>query len=96
MSVNSYIDHTLLKADANKEQILSLIDEAKVRSLPASVLIQQVAKRQLNCLKIVLSKFVMVIGFPWEHRLPQLRHLKSRMLLPMGRMKLIWYQYRCS
>lgn len=29
MSVNSYIDHTLLKADANKEQILSLIDEAK-------------------------------------------------------------------
>ena len=33
MSVNRYIDHTLLKADANKEQILSLIG----------------SKRQLNC-----------------------------------------------
>ena len=29
MSVNSYIDHTLLKADANEEQIYALIDEAK-------------------------------------------------------------------
>ena len=25
MSVNSYIDHTLLKADANKEQIVQLL-----------------------------------------------------------------------
>ncbi|MFR3236419.1 MAG: 2-deoxyribose-5-phosphate aldolase, partial [Streptococcus thermophilus] len=29
MPVNSYIDHTLLKADANEEQIHALIDEAK-------------------------------------------------------------------
>lgn len=49
MSVNSYIDHTLLKADANKEQILSLIDEAKKYEFPASVLIQLGSKRQLNC-----------------------------------------------
>ncbi len=29
MSVNSYIDHTLLKADANKEQILSHYEAKK-------------------------------------------------------------------
>ena len=39
MSVNSYIDHTLLKADANEEQIYALIDEAKI-NLRVFVLIQ--------------------------------------------------------
>ena len=40
MSVNSYIDHTLLKADANEEQIYALIDEAKNINLRVFVLIQ--------------------------------------------------------
>jgi len=45
-------------------------------SLPASVLIQLGSKRQLNCLKIVLSKFVRLLVSLWEHRPPQLRLLK--------------------
>ena len=30
MKLNKYIDHTLLKPEASKEQVLKLIEEAKV------------------------------------------------------------------
>ena len=85
MSVNSYIDHTLLKADANKEQILSLIDEAKKYEF-ASVCVNPTWVKTAA----ELLKFVRLLVFLWEHRPQQLRLLKPRMLFPMGRMKLIW------
>ena len=90
MSVNSYIDHTLLKADANKEQILSLIDEAKKYEFASVCVNPTWVKTAAELLKDSSVKVCTVIGFLWEHRPPQLRLLKPRMLLPMGRMKLIW------
>ena len=90
MSVNSYIDHTLLKADANKEQILSLIDEAKKYEFASVCVNPTWVKTAAELLKDSSVKVCTVIGFPLGTRLLQLRLLKPRMLLPMGRMKLIW------
>lgn len=71
MSVNSYIDHTLLKADANKEQILSLIDEAKKYEFASVCVNPTWVKTAAELLKIVLLKFVRLLVFLWEHRPPQ-------------------------
>ena len=90
MSVNSYIDHTLLKADANKEQILSLIDEAKKYEFASVCVNPTWVKTAAELLKDSSVKFVQLLVSLWEHRPLQLRLLKPRMLLPMVQMKLIW------
>mgnify|MGYP000579791952 CR=1 FL=1 len=90
MSVNSYIDHTLLKADANKEQILALIDEAKKYEFASVCVNPTWVKTAAELLKDSSVKVCTVIGFPLGASTPQLRLLKLRMLLPMERMKLIW------
>ena len=40
MKLNKYIDHTLLKPEATKEQIEKIIEEAKNMILQVSALIQ--------------------------------------------------------
>ena len=64
MSVNSYIDHTLLKADANKEQILSLIDEAKKYEFASVCVNPTWVKTASELLKDSSVKVCTVIGFP--------------------------------
>ena len=64
MSVNSYIDHTLLKADANKEQILSLIDEAKKYEFASVCVNPTWVKTAAELLKDSSVKVCTVIGFP--------------------------------
>ena len=63
MSVNSYIDHTLLKADANKEQILSLIDEAKKYEFASVCVNPTWVKTAAELLKDSSVKVCTVIGF---------------------------------
>jgi len=64
MSVNSYIDHTLLKTDANKEQILSLIDEAKKYEFASVCVNPTWVKTAAELLKDSSVKVCTVIGFP--------------------------------
>ena len=64
MSVNSYIDHTLLKADTNKEQILSLIDEAKKYEFASVCVNPTWVKTASELLKDSSVKVCTVIGFP--------------------------------
>ena len=64
MSVNSYIDHTLLKADANKEQILFLIDEAKKYEFAGVCVNPTWVKTAAEFLKDSAVKVCTVIGFP--------------------------------
>ena len=64
MSVNSYIDHTLLKADANKEQILALIDEAKKYEFASVCVNPTWVKTAAELLKDSSVKVCTVIGFP--------------------------------
>lgn len=64
MSVNSYIDHTLLKADANEEQIHALIDEAKEYQFVSVCVNPTWVKTAANALKDSPVKVCTVIGFP--------------------------------
>lgn len=64
MSVNSYIDHTLLKADANEEQIHALIDEAKEYQFASVCVNPTWVKTAANALKDSPVKVCTVIGFP--------------------------------
>lgn len=64
MSVNSYIDHTLLKADANEEQIHALIDEAKEYQFASVCVNPTWVKTAANALKDSSVKVCTVIGFP--------------------------------
>lgn len=64
MPVNSYIDHTLLKADANEEQIHALIDEAKEYQFASVCVNPTWVKTAANFLKDSSVKVCTVIGFP--------------------------------
>lgn len=64
MPVNSYIDHTLLKADANEEQIHALIDEAKGYQFASVCVNPTWVKTAANFLKDSSVKVCTVIGFP--------------------------------
>ncbi len=64
MSVNSYIDHTSLKADANEEQIHALIDEAKEYQFASVCVNPTWVKTAANALKDSPVKVCTVIGFP--------------------------------
>lgn len=64
MSVNSYIDHTLLKADANEEQIHALIDEAKEYHFASVCVNPTWVKTAANFLKDSSVNVCTVIGFP--------------------------------
>lgn len=65
MPVNSYIDHTLLKADANEEQIHALIDEAKEYQFASVCVNPTWVKTAANALKDSPVKVCTVIGFPF-------------------------------
>ena len=80
MSVNSYIDHTLLKADANKEQILSLIDEAKKYEFASVCVNPTWVKTAAELLKDSSVKVCTVIGFPLGASVINIGALKSRNL----------------
>lgn len=64
MTVNTYIDHTLLKPDATLEQIEKLIAEAKKYEF-ASVCVKPTwVKTAADLLKNSSVKVCTVIGFP--------------------------------
>lgn len=64
MKINQYIDHTLLKADANEQAILKIINEARQYQF-ASVCINPIwVKYAAEQLKNAPVKVCTVIGFP--------------------------------
>ncbi|MDD6467644.1 MAG: deoxyribose-phosphate aldolase [Erysipelotrichaceae bacterium] len=64
MKMSKYIDHTLLKANATKEQILKLCEEAKTYDF-ASVCVNAVwVKTCADALKETDVKVCTVVGFP--------------------------------
>lgn len=60
----SYIDHTALKADTTKEQILSLCEEAKTYSFASVCVNPSWVKTSSECLDGSPVKVCTVIGFP--------------------------------
>ena len=84
MSVNSYIDHTLLKADANKEQILSLIDEAKKYEFASVCVNPTWVKTAAELLKDSSVKVCTVIGFPLGANTPFVKACETKNAIQNG------------
>ena len=64
MEINTYIDHTLLKATATKKQIIKLCEEAKIHNFYAVCVngcYVELAKQELQNSQV---KIAAVIGFP--------------------------------
>ena len=64
MKLNKYIDHTLLKADATKEAILKLCEEAKKYDFASVCVNPTHIKLCKEALKGSTVKVCTVIGFP--------------------------------
>lgn len=64
MTVNTYIDHTLLKPDATLEQIEKLIAEAKKYEFASVCVNPTWVKTAADLLKNSSVKVCTVIGFP--------------------------------
>ena len=84
MSVNSYIDHTLLKADANKEQILSLIDEAKKYEFASVCVNPTWVKTASELLKDSSVKVCTVIGFPLGANTSEVKAFEAKNAIENG------------
>lgn len=84
MKLNKYIDHTLLKPDANKEQIKKIIEEAKEYDF-ASVCVNptwvKFASEQLNDSDV---KVCTVIGFPLGASTPEVKAFETRDAISNG------------
>ena len=64
MELNKYIEHTLLKQDARKEEIINLLDEAKEYGFLGVCVNPSFVKLAAQYLKDTGIKVVTVIGFP--------------------------------
>ena len=77
MELNGYIEHTLLKQDASKEEIIKLLDEAKEHNFfgvcvnPCNV---KLAKQYLKGTNI---KVVTVVGFPLGQSTSEIKVLET-------------------
>ncbi|MNP20907.1 Deoxyribose-phosphate aldolase 1 [compost metagenome] len=86
-SIISRIDHTLLKADANKESILKLVEEAKEYQF-ASVCVNPVwvktASEVLRSASNSRVKVCTVIGFPLGASAPEVKAFESTQAIQDG------------
>lgn len=84
MDLNKYIDHTLLKQDATKEQILELIAQAKQYNF-ASVCVNptwvKLAREELRDSDV---KVCTVIGFPLGATLSEVKAFETKQVVSNG------------
>ncbi|TCD46413.1 deoxyribose-phosphate aldolase [Streptococcus sp. X16XC17] len=84
MELNKYIDHTLLKPEANKEQILTLIEQAKQYDF-ASVCVNptwvSLAAQELKGSDV---KVCAVIGFPLGANTPAVKAFETKDAIANG------------
>ena len=67
MKLNKYIDHTLLKPDAQQEQIEKLIEEAREYDFAVSVSTQLgSALQQKGLREIQILKFIPLLDSHWS------------------------------
>lgn len=83
-TLNKYIDHTLLKPDATREQILKICDEAKEYDFASvcvnPVWISEVAK----ALRGTDVKACVVIAFPLGALTPEMKAQEARAVVELG------------
>ena len=72
-NLNKYIEHTLLKQDATKEDFLKLFEEAKEHNFLGVCINPAYVKFAKNHLKGTGIKVVTVVGFPLGANLPSVK-----------------------
>lgn len=84
MSLNQYIDHTLLKPEVTKEQILKLCQEAKEYQF-AAVCVNPIwvalCKEQLTGTKVQVAT---VVGFPLGANTPEVKAFETKQAINDG------------
>lgn len=84
MKLNKYIDHTLLKADANRQQIIKLCQEAREHKF-ASVCVNPFwVSLCAQELKDCTTKVCTVIGFPLGANTTEIKGLETKKALEDG------------
>lgn len=84
MELNQYIDHTLLKADARKEEITQLCQEAKDHHF-MSVCVQPTwVAYSHDLLKDASVKVCTVIGFPLGANTPEVKAFEAKEAVNQG------------
>ena len=77
MDLNKYIEHTLLKQDAPKAEIIKLFDEAKEHNFLGVCVNPCNVKFAKECLKDTDVKIVTVIGFPLGQSTKEVKILET-------------------
>ena len=79
-----YIDHTLLRPDANQEDIKKLCQEAKEYGFASVCLNPIYVKLAADILKDTPVKVCTVIGFPFGTHLPEIKSMEARRAIRDG------------
>jgi deoxyribose-phosphate aldolase len=80
----AYIDHTLLKPDATKDQILSLCDEARQHGFASVCVNPTYVRLCADRLKGAKVKVCSVVGFPLGAHVPEIKALETRRAIRDG------------
>lgn len=84
MNINTYIDHTLLKADATSEEIEKLCDEAKLYQFKAVCINPSFVKLTKERLQGSQVKVCTVVGFPLGATSSETKAFETRQALEEG------------
>ena len=84
MDLAQYIEHTLLKQDATKEELLKLFEEAKTYKFKGVCVNPQNVKLAYENLKDSNVKIVTVVGFPLGASIPEAKAFEAKMAIEQG------------
>ena len=84
MDLAQYIEHTLLKQDATKEELLKLFEEAKTYNFKGVCVNPQNVKLAYENLKDSNVKIVTVVGFPLGASIPESKAFEAKMAIEQG------------
>ena len=82
--LSSYIEHTLLKQDAQKEDFIKLFDEAKKYHFLGVCVNPSYVKAAKDYLKDTDVKVVTVVGFPLGANLPDVKAFEAKKAIEDG------------
>lgn len=84
MELADYIEHTLLKPDATKEELIKLLDEAKKHKFKGVCVNPVNVKFSKQELKDTNVKLVTVVGFPLGASLPEVKAFEAEKAIQDG------------
>ena len=86
----TYIDHTLLKADAKKEEIMELCQEARQYTFASVCVNPTWVKTAASALEGSPVKVCTVIGFPLGASTSEVKAFETKMRFKTAQVKSIW------